>query len=422
MSDSVANKLFRKATLDKLASPEQLDSLITVADTTGWIAAIGLAIVLVAALGWGIFGAIPTEVDAQGILVSQGGRVVPARAPASGTVTRILVRTGDHVVQGQAVARISQDALALRLADAKQVVAERLQAMIMRKSALASELAALETNASQRREAFQQVLTLAGARLERLRNQLQIREKLRSQNLVTEDRVEQTRSDIASALEAASDARAHLTEIDADRLKARINADRELNTLQQGVADAERNVRDLHAQLTENSTVRAPESGRVTELTVAEGQLVTASTLVLNVETEGRKLQAVVYVPTEHGKQVQPGMRARLEISTVRKEDFGTLAGTVQSVSAFPATPQGMAAVLQNPALATSFSTSGAPYEARINLIPAHTPTGYAWTSGTGPAIDLTSGTTLKAEIVVREDAPINLIVPFIENRLGLIR
>lgn len=202
---------------------------------------------------------------------------------------------------------------------------------------------------------------MTGARLDRLRSQLQIREKLRSQNLATEDRVEQTRSEIASALEAASGARAHLTEIDADRLKARMDADREVSALQQSLADAERNVRDLQAQSAENSEVEAPETERVTELTVSQGQLVTQSTLVLNVETAGRRLQAVVYVPTEHGKQVRPGMRARLEVSTVRKEEYGILAGTVRSMSAFPATPQGMAAVLQNPALATSFSTSGAP-------------------------------------------------------------
>lgn len=142
MSQTVASQLFRKSALDKLASLEQLDSLITVADTKGWIAAIGLTLVMLAALGWGIFGAIPTEVDAQGIPVSQGGRVVPARAPASGTVTRILVHTGDHVAQGQTVAEISQDALALRLADAQQVVTERRQTLVTRQADLERQMTA----------------------------------------------------------------------------------------------------------------------------------------------------------------------------------------------------------------------------------------------------------------------------------------
>lgn len=422
MSESVSHKLFRKTALDKLASPEQLDSLITVADTKGWIAAIGLVVVLAAALGWGIFGSVPTEVDAQGILVSQGGRIVPARASASGTVRTILVHTGEHVVRGQEVAEIGQDSLMLQLADARQVVAERRQVLAARKAASTAEMAAFEANAAQRRKAFQQVLALTAAQLDRLQKQLQIRERLRAQNLVTADRVEQTRSEIASALEAASDARAHLTEIEADRLKERMDAAREVSALTQSLGDAERHVHDLQARLSETSVVRAPETGRVTEVTVSDGELVTASTLILNVESAGRTLQAVVYVPTLHGKQVRPGMRARLAVSTVREEQYGTLAGTVASIAAFPATPQGMAAVLQNPALATSFATSGAPYEARIDLIPADTPTGYRWTSGRGPAVDLTSGTTLTAKIVVRNDAPINLIIPFIKSQIGLTR
>ncbi|MGH7044520.1 MAG: hypothetical protein ACREFY_20640, partial [Acetobacteraceae bacterium] len=88
MSNVAPRRLFRQAALDRLASPEQLDSLVTIADAPGWIAAAGLSLVVAAALAWGIFGRIPTALSAQGILVNKGGHVVGALTPAAGVVSR----------------------------------------------------------------------------------------------------------------------------------------------------------------------------------------------------------------------------------------------------------------------------------------------------------------------------------------------
>ena len=258
--------------------------------------------------------------------------------------------------------------------------------------------------------------------MQRLERQLSILAGLRSQNLVLEDRVEQVRGDLARTRQDISDARAQLVAIDTDLLKSRLDNERELTGLRQSVAEARRAETELQSSLTEARNVLAPADGRVTELAVSEGQLITANAPVLNVETEGRRLQAVVYLPTGDGKKAVAGMTVRIAPSTVKKEEWGTLNGTVTSVSDFPATPQGMAAVLQNQQLVQSFAGQGPPYQARIDLRPAATPSGYAWSSGSGPNLDLTSGTTVDAEITVRENPPINLIVPFMLRTAGLSR
>ena len=61
-------------------------------------------------------------------------------------------------------------------------------------------------------------------------------------------------------------------------------------------------------------------------------------------------------------------MQVRIEPSTVKREEFGTMVGTVVTVSDFPITPQGMAAVLHNDNLVTRFSNDGAPYAATVSL------------------------------------------------------
>ena len=413
------SRIFRQAALDKLSSPEQLDELVTIAETRGWIAAAGLGLVLVVFLAWGFFGTVSTEVEADGILVRRGGRVVGAMAPAAGTIERLLVKPGDIVNRGQPIAALMQPELTLRLTNAEQVARERRSELAERERAMAVETEALERNAQERRVAYREVIELASERLGRLRIQLRLREGLRNQALVPEDRVEQMRADINQAQEEASANRAKLAELDTELLRYRIQSNRDMEDSRRLATEAERAMAEARLALEVARVVLAPAAGRVTELAVSDGQLVAQSALVLNVETEGEGLQAVVYVPTEHGKKVQPGMRVRLAPSTVRKEEYGTMLGAVAEVSAFPVTPQGMLAVLQNQNLVNGYAAAGAPYETRINLEAAATPTGYAWTSGAGPALDLTSGTTVRVAIAVRDEAPFNLILPFLGINTG---
>ncbi len=81
-------------------------------------------------------------------------------------------------------------------------------------------------------------------------------------------------------------------------------------------------------------------------------------------------MELLLYVPPEFGKKVAPGMDVRIEPSTVKKEEYGTLIGKVVAVSDFPMTAEGMASVLQNPQLVTRFMEQGPPYAVRVELAP----------------------------------------------------
>lgn len=99
------NPLFRRQALDQLSSPEQLDQLVRLTSPWAWLALLGLAGLLVAALLWGIFGRIPSITLAEGVLVRPGGvdRVV---AMESGQVREMLAALGEAVQAGQVVARL----------------------------------------------------------------------------------------------------------------------------------------------------------------------------------------------------------------------------------------------------------------------------------------------------------------------------
>jgi HlyD family secretion protein len=177
----------------------------------------------------------------------------------------------------------------------------------------------------------------------------------------------------------------------------------------------------LAGQLARSSEVVSPIDGRVIEIKVSAGSVLTVGMPVIQIESEGLTLAAVVYIPGERGKDVKPGMTVRVEPTTVRREEFGTLVGTVRSISDFPMTPQGMLAVLHNDTLVQRFSREGAPYAAVVELQrDAASPTGYRWSVGHGPPLRLTTGTLMRAEITTRTRRPIDLVLPNIKRLTGL--
>ena len=103
-------KLFRKEALNQLSSPAQLDKLMSVTSLKSWLILLAVGIIIISALIWGITGTLFTRVDADGVLVNEGG-VVTIPALSSGCVLDIRIKTGDIIAKGDIIARIEQKEL-----------------------------------------------------------------------------------------------------------------------------------------------------------------------------------------------------------------------------------------------------------------------------------------------------------------------
>ena len=165
----------------------------------------------------------------------------------------------------------------------------------------------------------------------------------------------------------------------------------------------------------------APVSGRVTEIKATVGAVLRPGQPVLSIKTTEGQLGALIYVPPADGKKVEPGMEVLVSPTTVRREEYGSVKGTMESVSSFPASQEGMIAVLQNRSLVQTLSEDGAPYSGRVLLEPdPSTTSGFAWTSPKASGETLTSGTLASVEIKIESQAPITLVVPLIKETFGL--
>jgi HlyD family secretion protein len=383
------NRVFRKVSLERLSSPEQLDQVMQVTNPRGWLSLGAIGALLAMAIGWGIFGSLSEKVAGGGILLKSGG-VFEVVSPGDGRVTDVSVSVGDSVTEGQVVAWIAQPELSARLQEAR------------------TRLAAMPD---------EQAL---GWLSERVASQ----EKLVEQGLVTRAALLQTRQQYEQVREKIRSARSQLAQLDVQSLATSNDRGRQVSGSRREIELAELEVNKMENDLRRASRVVSPYTGRILEVMTEQGKMVGRGEPVLTLDLTGsavKNLVAVVYVPSVHGKRIRPGMEIQIAPSTVRQEEFGMMLGKVTFVSNFPATPRGMALTLKNEQLVQGLSGGGAPYEVHADLIvdPA-TVSRYRWSSSEGPPVEIQSGTLASGLVTVDRQRPLAAVLPLLRRWSGM--
>lgn len=421
MSGGADDALYRKAALAAHRTPERSDRRIQLIGRGTWMSLGVLCLALVGAIIWSIVGSIPTYISGNGILINRGGTVVQVLAQAAGIVGVIDVSVGDQVKAGQTVATLTRKDLAQQLRNALQVQAEA----DADKKRVAAELAqgrAARHDANQRRRAaLEEQMRSARQRESQVAAELKNDERLLAQGMTTLSVVLQTRSDRAQAAQSAAQATADLAQVEQQEAEAEAQDARTLANADQALGDARRKVAELETSTATTTVLTAPSTGRITEVLGTSGMSLNSGQALFSIETGGHGLEGMIFVDPQQGKLVKPGDEVRLEAGTAKKEEYGTVLGTVTWISAFPSTVEGMRAILQNDELAHTFSSKGPPFAVRVRLTrDPSTVSGYRWTSEKGRKLALSSGTIMNASIVTERQAPITLVLPLLRKFTGL--
>ena len=414
------SQIFRQAALDRLSSPEHLDRALVVATSKVWLALAALAAMAAATVVWSLEGEVATYVDANGILLSHGGAVVDAVPSSAGTLTAIYPATGEEVEKGGVVAEITNEEMMERYRSALAVVVERRRALDEFKAAAAAEDALIEENLDRQRKRLQRIERSSRQQVDVARERLDNHQQLFKDHIVTRVTVERSQSAFDRAQRELFNVLRERDTLESRELQRRNERKSRLVEIESRFQAAERQVNEIGTRL-DTQRVLAPASGRVTEIKASVGAVLRPGQPVLSIKTVEGDLGALIYIPPINGKKVEPGMEVLVTPSTVQREEYGSLKGTVESVSAFPVSQEGMIAVLQNRNLAQTFSEEGAPYSGRVLLTPdPSTASGFAWTSPKASSETLTSGTLTSVEIKIESQAPITLVVPLLKKTFGL--
>lgn len=414
------SELFRREALERLSNLNQLDQALKVTSPLGWVA-LGTAVAIIAGCAaWSVFGTYRETVSGSGLLVRENGAFVNIYAPKSGWLESYPDR-GDSVAAGELIARLSSPEEEGRLADAS----DRVEQLKQQRSDLVARFAerlANEQRVSQRkREALEEVINLDQARVRDLQALLDARESLQARNLIPTDRVLEARERLFAARESISKAHADLLSIDASLLALQSQHAQDLEALERQLRDAEGQRTQIGLVQNLATSIHSRVSGTIVLDEVSGFALVSAGQKLLVIETGDGRLEALLYVPADAGKQIRPGMEVRLSPSFAKKEEYGSLVGTVVKVDSLPETEAALAERISNKDLARQFTKKGPPLQVEIRLQkgPAG-PGSYGWTSHRGQEVELTSGTLLEGEVTVRTGHPVALVVPAIRHWLGL--
>ena len=410
--------LFRQAALERLSSPERLDSLMKVAAPRAWAALAGLAVVVAAALVWGVLGNAPDIVEGSGILERQGGlSVVEARS--NGVVRELVAGVGRRVRRGERLARVSQPELEENLRQAERRLAE-LRANRTVSTGLVQHSRELEVvSVDQQIRQLAQSMDATRSRIGYLEGRARAQDEVYRLGLITEDARQTAIQELASARDLLSGAEVQIKQLEARRASLQTQTSQSLFNLEQEASNASRQVELLRAQVAEGATLESPVDGRVVEVLTNDGALVRQGQVLATVEPESAAIRGELFVSSEIRK-VRPGQRVRVTPAGVASEEYGTMLGQVAEVSESPLSAAAMTVLLRNDLLVQQFTARGSVYRVVVALeADPSTPSKFRWTSRQGPPIALGSGTLFAGRIEVRQQRPIALVIPALRKWLG---
>ena len=471
--------IFRAEALDQLSSPEQLEQLLQVTNRKSWITLATVGFLVVATLLWSIFGRIPVTVSGNGILIYPR-QVMPFQASTEGQLASMNIAVGDRVQAGQVIATISVPDIAQRL-EQEHARLERMEARHETLVELQQKRLSLETEALQRkRQVLGERITSAKAMAKALRTKnetyiakqytviqdylsaqaeleqtldkrYQSFKRLLDSQLASEEMVLQAyqklidvrikKSDLeleAQQLELKrleteeayveqqqriAELTTQLQEISIDETRLKQKEFEEAAELDIQIQETLRSIARLEKTLKKGGEIVNAHDGIVLEIGAIPGEIVRAGETLGFIEAEDAAsvLMAVGFFNVGDGKKIQKGMSVNVTPSTVKRQRHGSITGIVSEVSAFPVSTDSVAAVVGNHEAASQLTQSQPRIQVYTRLtLDEKTPSGYKWTSGEGPDMAITSGTTAEVRATVKYFRPISYVIPILRKWAGV--
>ena len=416
----MTTEIYRKISLERLASPEQIDHLLIVTDMKSWVALVALALLACAAVFWSFTGSVILSSNGQGVIVKQGGGVFNVVSPSNGNVTLVLVEVGDIVKEGQIVATVAQPVLNEHLRTLRQSLTEaeeqRAQGLRTNKQSSFLQVAALH------RQRDNEYLHIAQLDIQKAQAVEQARqeEQLFIKGLITKQQSLIAKAKVSEFQEQLDQSSAQLKQLAAQEYTASQQPQTTDISFRDRIDNIKSEIANQAAELAIAERVVSPYAGQVLERKVDPGSTVHDGEPVLSIQPRSENLELLAYLPSSHVKTIRAGMPVQISPTSIKREEFGYMKGMVIHVSEYPTTPEEMMRNFQNAALVNAL-TGGSPVtEIRIRLSrDPRSPSGFSWSTSHGPSLALTSGSLCNIEVITQRKRPIELVLPFLKNTLG---
>ena len=412
-------QLFRQDVIDRLNSPERLDELLRITSPRGWIALLSLALVILTALAWGIYGTISTKVEGSGIFIDPEG-VHPVISLGSGRLSSIRVKVGDIVEVGQLVATMTNPDVQKQLDNQKIMLSALETEYAQEKNLMEKESESKRRVLGAQRDNITSSIKIQDSKAKWLKDRLSAYEDLFSEGYVLKQNVVQTRLDLDNTMLESEKLQNELGNNHLQEVELQESLQQRIFKQKFDIAQAKGKVELLERQLEESTQVFSPIKGTVISLEAMEESMIQTGMTILNVEPLEPGLKVFMSVSAMKGKKIQPGMTAEITPTTVKREEYGYIFGTVIDISEFPITADSLMRLFNNRSFVEDAIRLG-PLTS-VNIEPVKdttTRSGFKWSSQKGARVLVTVGTLCSGEVVVKLQSPISLVIPKLKEWIG---
>ncbi len=287
---------------------------------------------------------------APGAIVVAGGtvRMVPWR---NGILTTVTVQDGDRVTAGQPLFTIASrqgleaggtldDAILASLETQVEVLKEQIRADPARTDNEIRRLDAAIGAVAAEREALVVQRRLMAERIQVTEDRRDAVARLSEQGHATRAALQEQDDALLSRRQSLAEIDRELAEADKDLGRTELEREQlpvrqveRLAQLRLNLADRERQRAEAEALAQRAQVFTAPITGRVTALQAAPGQTVDSGKPLLTLVPDNADRHAELFVPSRSIGFVTVGQRVRLMVDAFPYQRFGTIGGSVATVS-----------------------------------------------------------------------------------------
>ena len=370
--------IFRKAALDALSTPEQLNQPLQLLRPTQWVLLTSLSVFSLTILSWSVFGRIPVRVSGKGVLVKPNSLTI-VQSEIRGQIVNVSATVGDCLSEGSLMARIDPVSQEIEM-KAAQI---RLDQMIVQD---------------------------------------------RTQDALSDQRVTQLQSDIGRVKHLAKSGAISTDEInrrnrELTQLRYEIAASN--SGREQHIKEQQNQISSRQEEIERTSLIRAPIDGCVIDRGIHRGEVVQpgATMFTLQSQVDENTLESLVFFPAKDGKRLKLGQRTRVSPTTTKQQRHGGIEGTITKIRMLPIRDDAIVKRLGVKSLLDSVRSQQSEPLIEVSTTlerDPSTPSGYNWGGSTGPRMQLSEGTTTKVRVLVEERRPISYVIPILRDLTGI--
>lgn len=404
--------LFREVALKHQEKSLHSDESLWVLSYNKWSSRICTFLLVLIGIIWLIWGSIPIETQGLGIAVNAAG-LYNLDISMKGVVKTLHVQVGDLVEKGQLVATLYNPELEIQLDGIQKIIKSKQEQLRYLNREVHDEnklrIIAIKANI----EAITNKIQILENDIPIIMEDLNQKKLLAAKGLVSSITMEATKDLLWNKESDLEKTKVELSKANA-LLKKEYRED-EIKTLEEVIRRYAKDKAAIEAQL-QYARIYSPVKGLLLEWFAKPGSNVDKGNLIARLEIQEENQRKIVfygYIPIEN-KRIVPETPVLIELSNVNSQEYGAMLGRIISVSKKAISPEALTHFIHNSSLIEYLQhKQSAVIEVIIEPeLDPRTPSGYRWTSGIGPSIELSSGTLCSFKGRIEEISPLYYFFP----------